>query len=153
LSVSDSHNKVGGINTNPIPQSRRKAMVSADLDPNKRYLSCSVVKGTAFTDFINISDEQLSISVSFMKQRFATSIRPASTDPIFNENFCFELTDEKNSRLDATQLLQVSAPLHVTILKHSTGQKPKVLGTKNIDWRAILACNSIEINATVQPVN
>ena len=106
----------------PLPANRRKAMINGDLDPTKKYLSCTVVKGTAFTDFINYSpDEHLSFSVSFMKQRFATSIKPASTDPIFNENFCFELTDDKNSRLDASSLLQVSAPIHLTILKHTTG--------------------------------
>ena len=28
-----------------------------------------------------------------------------------------------------------------------------VIGTKNLDWRSLLYCNSVEINAEVQPVD
>lgn len=35
----------------------------------------------------------------------------------------------------------------MTILKHRKGEKPIVIGTKNVEWRALLNCNSIEVNA------
>ena len=50
-------------------------------------------------------------------------------------------------------LLKLKQPLHITVLKHRKNEKPVVLGTKNIDWRAVLYCNQIEINAEIQPVS
>lgn len=50
-------------------------------------------------------------------------------------------------------LLKLNQPLHITILKHRKHEKPIVLGTKNIDWRAVLFCNQIEVNAEVLPVS
>ena len=50
-------------------------------------------------------------------------------------------------------LLKLNQPLHITILKHRKNEKPVVLGTKNIDWRAVLYCNQIEINTEVLPVS
>ena len=44
------------------------------FDPaNKRYLSCRVVSGRAFVDYINPREnESISIAVSFLKNRFNT---------------------------------------------------------------------------------
>lgn len=48
-------------------------MLRDDLDPNKRYLNCSVLKGAAFVDFVNVrTDEFITVSASFLKKRFST---------------------------------------------------------------------------------
>ena len=69
VSASDSQNK--GVSF--IAPSQRKQMEKNDLDPNKKYLSCNIVKGSAFVDFVNVrQDEYLSVTVSFLKNRFST---------------------------------------------------------------------------------
>lgn len=50
-------------------------------------------------------------------------------------------------------MLKLNFPIHFTILRHRKNEKPVVLGTKNVDWRSLLYCNSCEINAEVQPVD
>ena len=142
LSQSDGVAKNGaGLAT--IAPSKRKAMVRDNLDPNKRYLSCQVIKGSAFVDFVNVrQDEHIQISVSFLKNRFSTKLVGCSTDPVFDETFLFEFAGENEEvKFDATMLLKLNQPLHITIIKHRKNEKPIVLGTKNIDWRPILFCN------------
>lgn len=52
---------------------RPKEVFDQVLDPNKRYLSCTVVKGSAFVDFVNVrTDESVSIAISFLKNRYHT---------------------------------------------------------------------------------
>ena len=113
------------------------------LDPNKRYLSCTVVKGNAFVDFVNERpDEDISVTVSFLKNRYSTKLIPCSPDPVFEENFLFEFVgDNEEIKFDPSMLVKFNKPLHVTILKHRKNEKPIVLGTKNIDWRPVLYCN------------
>lgn len=41
----------------------------------------------------------------------------------------------------------------MTILKHRKNEKAVVLGTKSIEWRPLLFCNQVEINAEVLPIN
>lgn len=118
-------------------------MAQANLDPHKRYLACTVVRGSAFVDFVNVRpDEQLSISVSFLKSRFHTKLLTCSSDPIFDETFMFEFVgDNENIRFDPSMLLKLKQPLHITVLKHRNNEKPVVLGTKDVDWRPTLYCN------------
>lgn len=88
------------------------------------------------------SDESLSISVSFLKSRFHTKVVQCSTDPIFDETFMFEFVgDQENIKFDASMLLKLNQPVHITILKHRKNEKPVVLGTKCLDWRSLLYCN------------
>ena len=130
-------------------------MERSGLDPNKRYLSCTVVKGNAFVDFVNVRpDEDISISVSFLKNRYTTRMVQCSTDPVFDETFLFEFVgDNEEVKFDASMLVKFNKPLHITILKHRKNEKPVVLGTKNIDWRPVLWSNQIEVNAEILPVS
>jgi len=103
-----------------------------ELDPNKRYMSLTIVKGSAFADFVNVrSDESLSIAVSFLKNRYHTRQVQCSTDPVFDETFLFEFVGEnENIKFDASTLLKLNQPIHITILKHRKNEKAVVLGTK-----------------------
>lgn len=112
-------------------------------------MSCRIIQGKAFVDFVNARDDEfLAITISFLKNRFHTKMIPVSTDPIFDETFIFEFVGEnENIKFDPSMLLKLNQPLHITILKYRKNEKPIVLGTKNIDWRPLLINNAIEINA------
>lgn len=134
---------------------RPKKEIDLELDPNKRYLSCTVVKGSAFVDFVNVrTDESVSIAISFLKNRYHTKQVLCSTDPIFDETFMFEFVADNNQiKFDAGALLKLNQPLHVTILKHRKNEKAVVIGTKMVEWRALLYCNQVEVNAEILPIN
>ena len=121
------------------------------LDPNKRYLSCNIVCGRAFVDFVNPrDDEYVSMAVSFLKNRFHSKHVRASCDLPIDETFIFEFEGEYGtSKFDSSMMLKLNQPLHLTILRHRKNEKPVVIGTKNLDWRSLLYCNSVEINAEV----
>mmetsp|Transcript_5744 Transcript_5744/g.7752 ORF Transcript_5744/g.7752 Transcript_5744/m.7752 type:complete len:109 (-) Transcript_5744:1485-1811(-) len=94
-----------------VPSQRRlNASGAQDLDPNKRYMSCTVLRGNAFVDFVNVRpDEQLSVTVSFLKNRYSTQIVPCSSDPIFDETFMFEFVgDNEEIKFDPSMLLKLN---------------------------------------------
>lgn len=93
-----------------IATKRPKEVVDQVLDPNKRYLSCTVVKGSAFVDFVNVrTDESVSIAISFLKNRYHTKQVLCSTDPVFDESFLFEFVgDNEQIRFDAATLLKLN---------------------------------------------
>ena len=67
--------------------------------------------------------------------------------------FDFATGESDLGRLDPTMLLKLNHMVHVTILKQRKNEKAVVLGTKNIDWRAVLHSSSIEVNAEILPVD
>lgn len=72
----------------------------------------------------------------------------------FGEQFFFEIEGfQEPSKFDASLLLKLKQPLHVTILRHRRNEKPVVIGTTNLDWRSVLYSNSIEMNAEILPVD
>jgi centrosomal protein CEP76 len=120
------------------------------LDPNKRYLSCNIVSGRAFVDFVNPrDDEYISIAVSFLKNRYHTKHQRAGCEFNFDETFIFEFEGDNGGKFDSSLMLKLNQPLHLTILRHRRNEKAVVIGTKNVDWRSLLYCNSVEINAEV----
>lgn len=121
------------------------------LDPNKRYLSCNISSARAFVDFVNPrDDEYIQIAVSFLRSRYLTRQVRANSDLEFNETFVFEFeTEQGQSRLDADKLLWLNFPIHITVLRHRRNERPVVIGTKNIDWRTLLCCNTCEINSEI----
>ena len=66
----------------------------------------------------------------------------------------FEFVGENDQiKFDPAMLLKLNHPVHITVLKHRKNEKPIVIGTKNLDWRHLLACNSIESNIELLPVD
>jgi hypothetical protein len=96
-----------------------------NLDPKKRYLAVKVVQTKAFVDFINARDDEfLSISVSFLKQRFQTQQVYASTDATFEETFIFEFVGENdNIKFDPSMLMKLNQLIHITVLKQRKNEK------------------------------
>ena len=70
---------------------------------------------------------------------------------MFELNGDNETTFSKN--LDPSMLLKLNQPMHLTILKQRRNERKVVIGTKNVEWRHLLAHNSIEVNAEVLPVS
>ena len=93
-----------------VAPSQRRMMQAQDLDPNKRYMSCTVLRGNAFVDFVNVRpDEQMSVTVSFLKNRYSTSIVQCSSDPVFDETFMFEFVgDNEEVKFDPSMLLKLN---------------------------------------------
>lgn len=118
-------------------------------------MSLKIVQTKAFIDFMNArEDEYIFITVSFLKQRFQTQAQFAQTDVTFDETFIFEFAGENDQiKFDPAMLLKLNQMVHITILKQRKNERAVVIGTKNIDWRAILHSNAIEINAEVLPVD
>jgi hypothetical protein len=129
------------------------------IEPNKRYLSIRVVSIRALVDFLAPKeDEFIYCSLSFLKQRFHTPAVGASAELYFNDDeasFLFNIEDlaSRTAMIDPSVLLKLNQSVHVSIIKQKKNEKAIVIGTKNIDWRAVLHSNSIEINAEVLPVD
>jgi len=73
-------------------------------------LSCTVLRGNAFVDFVNVRpDESLSVTVSFLKNRYSTQVVQCSSDPIFDETFMFEFVgDNEEIKFDPAMLLKLN---------------------------------------------
>lgn len=84
-----------------------------------------------------------------MDQRFISKPVPANTDPIFD----FWSTFEIPTFLDSLNLLTMSTPLVVVIQKQRIDERAIVISTEKVDWRELLANNSIEITKEMQPVD
>ena len=80
------------------------------LDKDKRYLSVNVVHGVAFVDFVNPrDDEEISIAVSFLKNRYMTKKVQANCEFNLGETFIFELEgDFAPKAFDASLLLKLN---------------------------------------------
>ena len=64
-------------------------------------------------------DEHISVAISFLKNRYHTKRVRAGVEFTFNETFVFEFEgDQANSKFDASLLLKLNQPLHLTILRH-----------------------------------
>jgi len=139
----------------PRSGSKKSFKTPKALDPNKRYLSFNIAGARAFVDFVNPrDDEYLSVAVSFLKNRFHTKHARAACEVSFDETFIFEFEGEHGSaKFDSALMMKLNQPVHLTILRHRRNEKAVVLGTKNVDWRSLLYCNSVEINAEIQPVD
>ena len=160
VSGSDSlgQQRDNSLGRNSIGGRRRTSLVKDGLnrlEKDKRYLSVNVVHGVAFVDFVNPrDDEEISIAVSFLKNRYMTKKVQANCEFNLGETFIFELEgDFAPKAFDASLLLKLNQKIHLTILRHRSGEKPVVIGTTNLDWRSVLYANSVEVNAEILPVD
>lgn len=120
------------------------------LDPTKRYLVAKVMRGSAFTDFIEPrNDEYLSLSISFLNQRYNSSPVTCSTEPVFDLTIHFEIP----SNYDTHTMLKEYSPLVVVLQKQRDIDRPVILSTSLVDWRELLAHNSVDINIEMKPTS
>ena len=93
-----------------------------------------------------------------MNKRFHTKLVRAQCEMDFKQRYVFEFEGQQpdeSTQLGSSDLLRVNQPIHLTILRHKTrgDGRPEILGTKYIDWRSVLFCNSVEVNAEIMPVD
>lgn len=120
------------------------------MDPNKRYMIAKVYKGSAFADFIEPkSDEYLTLSISYLNQRFSSSPVTCSTDPVFDLTIHFEIPQA----YDSHTMLKENAPLVLVLQKQRDNERPVILSTSLVDWRELLTHNSVDINIEMKPVS
>lgn len=113
------------------------------LDPNKRYIIAKVYKGTGFADYIEPrNDEYLSLSISYQNQRYTSSPVTCSTDPVFDLTIHFEL----QGSYDTHTMLKENEPLVLVLQKQRENERPVILSTSLVDWRELLAHNSVDID-------
>lgn len=87
MDVSQSDSFPGAARTS---QPTRASRVRS-FDPNKRHIQCQIVNGRAFVDFVNPrDDEYVSLSISFMRNRYHTKKVRAGCELEFNETFILE---------------------------------------------------------------
>ena len=91
----------------------------------------------------------MKVTVSFMDQRYSSDPVPASTDPAFDFTVSFEIP----SYLDPASLLSASTPVMVVLQKQVMEERAVVLSTEKIDWRDLLAHNSVEITKEMSPID
>lgn len=121
------------------------------LDPNTRYMIVKALRGTAFVDYLDPrSDEYLSLSLSYLDQRYSSSPVTCKSEPNFDLTVHFEIPEA----YDSHTMLKSYSPLVVVLQKHnsldstgdSQGGRPVVLSTALVDWRELLCHNSVDIN-------
>jgi len=93
-----------------------------------------------------------------MNKRFHTKLVKAQCEMDFKQRYIFEFEGQQpdeSVELGTTSLLKANQPMHLTILRHNGrgDRRPEILGTKYIDWRSVLFCNSVEVNAEIMPVD
>lgn len=113
------------------------------LDPNRRYMITKVYRGSGFADYIEPrSDEFLSLSISYLNQRYSSAPVTCWTDPIFDLTVHFEIPEA----YDAHTMLKKNEPLIIILQKERENERSVVLSTSIVDWRELLSHNSIDIN-------
>jgi hypothetical protein len=113
------------------------------LDPNRRYMIAKAYKGSGFADYIEPrSDEYLTLSISYLNQRYSSSPVTCSTDPLFDLTVHFEIPEA----YDTHAMLRNNEPLILVLQKERENERPIVLSTSLVDWRELLSHNSVDIN-------
>ena len=80
------------------------------LDKDKRYLSVNVVHGAAFVDYVSArDDEEISVAVSFLKNRYTTKKVQAYSEFNIGETFIFEIEGNyEQAKFDSSLLLKLN---------------------------------------------
>ncbi|XP_049952311.1 centrosomal protein of 76 kDa-like isoform X1 [Schistocerca serialis cubense] len=109
----------------------------------RTQLEIEVRSGKAFIDFLleeqlslNSSDSWLNIFFYFRGQRRWVKPTICACEPQFSGNFTFELNVPHIG-----QLLAISDPIHMVLLKVSSSGERRLLSSHFMDWREILVCS------------
>ena len=113
------------------------------LDPLKRYMIAKVYRGSGFVDYIEPKpDEFLKLSISYLNQRYSSSLVSTSTEPVFDITIHFEIP----SSHDSHTMLKEFSPIVLILQKQRMNESAVILSTALVDWREILCHNSVDIN-------
>ena len=65
----------------------------------------------------------------------------------------FDFSEIEGAKFDPAVLIKLNHQIHLTICKQKKNEKAIVIGSKNLDWRAVLHSSSIEVNAEILPAD
>ncbi|XP_065828302.1 centrosomal protein of 76 kDa-like isoform X2 [Oscarella lobularis] len=106
-------------------------------------LSVRVLRGKAFVDQLAAEDNSLcstfTLYLYFRGQRFKSKPVPCSCDPPFDETFLFDFPPSVTLLRD---LLGVSEPLHVVVIKTDALGQRELIGSHHVEWRRALASST-----------
>ena len=145
------YNKIG-VASNKIftsPESIQKEAIVK----NELMLYLKLNAGRCFSDFApeNKSyDDYLSLSISFLNQRFISREVEACPEPQFNEAFILKFDRIKdNSANILNHLLTLQSPISFVLQKVKKNQNTyskEAISVKEIEWRFLLEHGKLEIN-------
>ena len=126
------------------------------IRPNKRYLQIYVDAGEAFVDeFIDDALQPsppalLTLSLHFLRHRYASHPVVARVAPSFKHTFLFPLQGEDDPLPLASlpSLLALSSPLHVALTR-SDSQGTALLATASVEWREVLVHGSVAVKVSL----
>lgn len=120
------------------------------LDPLKRYMIAKVYRGSGFVDYIEPKpDEFLKLSVSFLNQRYSSSLVTSTSEPVFDLTIHFEIP----SSFDSHTMLKEYSPIVLILQKQRANENAVILSTAIVDWRELLCHNSVDINIGKNELN
>ncbi|CCD12385.1 unnamed protein product, partial [Trypanosoma congolense IL3000] len=113
------------------------------LLPGEYYLHVRLVGGKAFVDNLDIApsvgrDCRMYVALHFGPHRYRSISQEISVDPPFADEFLIHL-DHKAFGATATDLIEISTPLHVAVVRENRFLTNATLVGENIvDWRKVL---------------
>lgn len=135
------------------------AVAGTIIQPNKRYVFLQVLGGKAFLDHLQESESTLQqffvLHVHFRGQRLCSKPVPCSCEPAFHEGFLLELSRgarDAGRPLSRTDLLSISDPVHLTLVRNTPAGDRELVGTCYLEWRAVLAQGTGRANTSVEMV-
>ena len=133
------------------------AAAGAAINPNKRYVFLRVLGGRAFLDHLQETESSLHqffiLHVHFRGQRLCSKPIPCSCEPAFHEGFLLELSrgaKDTGRPLPHTELLSLSDPIHMTLIRNTPMGDHELVGTCYLEWRVTLAQGTGRANTSVE---
>ena len=145
------YNKIGNASNQIFtsPEAiQREAIVKNEL-----MIYLKVNAGRCFSDFGPENknfDDHLSLSISFLNQRFITREVEASPEPQFNEAFILKFDRIKDNNANILNHLQtLQSPISFVLQKVNKNENSytkEAISVKEIEWRFLLEHGKLEIN-------
>lgn len=131
---------VSQIQTRPSVSAAPSISVPSD---GRYYLLVRLAGGRAFVDNVDLAHataqkRSVVFAAHFGSQRYRSALKPCSTDPCFDDEFLFEV-DATGFGFSDTDLIEVSTPFHIAVLREDTQLNvAELLGENIIEWRKVL---------------
>ncbi|KAJ8288504.1 hypothetical protein COCON_G00011630 [Conger conger] len=121
-----------------------------NIDPARRCLYLQVLGGKAFLEHLQEPEplpgqvcSTFTLYLNFRNQRFRSKPVPCACDPDLLEGFLLEVHKDSlgdGSRMvDATNMLSISDPVHMVLIKTDTSSETTLVSSYFLDWRSVLS--------------
>ncbi|KAG5474455.1 hypothetical protein LSCM1_03239 [Leishmania martiniquensis] len=127
-------------------QSRSTAGVATSVTiptDGRYYLLVRLNGGRAFVDNLDLAPSTVHkrsvfFAAQFGSQRFKSALKACSAEPVFDDEFLFEV-DATGFGFGEADLIEVSTPFHIAVLRENAQLNvAELLGENIIEWRKVL---------------